>query len=317
MNQLNREKGSQSMHERLETEITVGLITCNRPECIETLLSDLENQDDLPNKVLIGDNSTNRETRQTVESYSGPLEIKYLKQVPSTLQPEARNQLIEKTDTEYIAFLDDDVRVAEDYISNLKNSISEHSEAGAWGGPVPDSDRECNIEVDVDSSSQNQNTVSKFGEVRSGKNHWIPPHPVETDLIPGGNMVFRTEDLREIGGFDENYRGNAYCEEDDVCVRIQRQVGDIIYDPDLLVYHYTAPSGGARQGENLSYWQGRNQIYFVKKNFSENYSEFLKKLVFKTEGQPPALWKDLAGMFVYRDFSRLSKFRGYIDEVIL
>jgi GT2 family glycosyltransferase len=68
----------------------------------------------------------------------------------------------------------------------------------------------------------------------SSKSWWSPP------VASGAFLIFRSEILKQIQGFDEKYF--LYFEDFDICVRAQR-VSALLYTPDVLVAHTQNRSG--------------------------------------------------------------------------
>lgn len=303
--------------------ITVGIITYHRPGRVDALLDSLHEQDRHPDELIVYDESEDDRTADVVASHRDRFEedgvdLSYTHAAGKTIQGEARNAVIDTATADILCFLDDDTVATPGWMEGIEDAYTEFPAAAAVGGPALTVDEDRNVIPDILRTPENQNTFNRYGEVHDASDRWVPPHPVETHKFRGANMSFRVDALEEIGGFDPGYRGNAYREEDDVMARLWNRGDTLIYSPDATVYHFRSPSGGARSGHKRAnaYWQGRNLVRFVRKNFPEHYHRALLRLVFHTDGYPPPLWKDAAGMVVNRDFSRLWKFKGYMDEIL-
>lgn len=299
-------------------DISVGIITYRRPECVERLLNSLQEQTRQPDEIIIVDDSPDEETAEVVRGFNKESNVstEYIHNVEKSIQGEARNKVIQSANGDVICFLDDDTYAVESWLEAIEATYEENPEAVAVGGPALDTDEELNLEVELDKSPENQNKFNMYGEVKDNSNCWVPSETVETHKYRGANMSFKKEVLKEVGGFDSNYKGNGFREDDDVMAQIWKKGEKMLYAPEAQVYHLRTEEGGSRADDNLAYWQGRNLIYFVKKNFPENFNMAIFRLILHTDGQPPPIWKDVVGMFVYQDFSRIQKFRGYIAELI-
>lgn len=88
-------------------------------------------------------------------------------------------------------------------------------------------------------------------------------------------MSFRREILFRIGGFDENFVGNAFREETDFCIRLRKLPYRILFDPDAALIHYWQTEGGCdhtRFGNSklisFAYYRDfvQNNFYFFLKH---------------------------------------------------
>ena len=87
--------------------------------------------------VLVNNNSTDNtaaECERFVKDYK-PTNYRYVVETKQGLSF-ARNRGIAEAQGEWLVFLDDDAMVETDYITNLQKHLSEHPEAGAFGGQI-------------------------------------------------------------------------------------------------------------------------------------------------------------------------------------
>lgn len=110
---------------------TIIIPTLNRPTEVETTLNFLLQSDNLPNQVIIIDQSDSTKTKELVEKETyKDLHVLYISsEIKSSAL--ARNIGIEKRnkDSDIIIFLDDDVQVEENFISQIKNFFKENKQA--------------------------------------------------------------------------------------------------------------------------------------------------------------------------------------------
>lgn len=298
-------------------KFSAGIITYERPEHTERLVNSILQGEELPEEVVIVDDSDSGKTEEKVRKIEFPEEVSlnYIRRKGKTIQGEARNKLVEEAQGDVICFLDDDTEATETWLKSLKEVYEDEEVTGA-GGPAIVTDEEKNPRYEIIKSEENQNHFNKYGESQDMSGRWIPPEPVDTDRFIGANMSFRKGKIQEYGGFSADYKGNGFREEDSLMVKMWKNDEKFIYHPEAKVYHFTAPNGGSRASKNAIYWKGRNLIRFTKENFPENYHRALLRLLFKTDYYPPPLWKDIAGTVIYRKPERLWKFKGYLDEVL-
>jgi GT2 family glycosyltransferase len=146
----------------------------------------------------------------------------------------ARNTGADLADTEYLAFLDDDVQAGPKWLARLVSHFVDPSVVGVGGGVTPD--------------------------WPSGRPHWFPP---EFDWVVGAsykgmpevvapvrnvwaeNMAVRADRFRAVGGFRSGFgkTGSRSAPEDtDLCIRMAGPGKRWIYDPEALGAHHVPRS---------------------------------------------------------------------------
>ncbi|MBK1833422.1 glycosyltransferase [Roseibacillus ishigakijimensis] len=147
--------------------------------------------------------------------------------------PAARNRGLERAQGELVLFLDDDVILDGDYLSQLTKAFAE-SGADSVVGPVLQrgEDEPRSLADGI------PNPEDPLGELRSA---WV-------EGGRGCNMAFRCEVLGREGGlwFDPRYLGNAILEETDLFVRLRGRGGKVWLDERLPVIHLADRVGGCR-----------------------------------------------------------------------
>lgn len=297
-------------------KITVGIVTYKRARDVELCLKSILNQKKLPNEIIICDDSEDDETENIVSSLiknfkEKSIEIIYIHKKGKSGQPKARNEIISKSNGDIIAFLDDDTECTEEWLSSIVQCY-EDEKVGCVGGPSLLVNKNLDCIAPILRISNNMNKISEFGVVRDWSWRWVPPMRLETDLFRGANMSFRKNVLVEVGGFDTNYKGNAFREETDIMVRVKKLGYKLLYEPNAIVYHKAEDFGGCRIGnKNNWYWTGKNTIYFIKKNFKKNlYLNYLIN-IFDI--------KTLVEIFYFaiknKNFTTFFIFKGYLDGI--
>jgi glycosyltransferase involved in cell wall biosynthesis len=120
-------------------DISVVMTTHNRcsllPEALKSLL--VQEADGLQYEVIIVDNNSTDQTRQVIESFvkSGHSNLRYVFE-PQQGISYGRNAGIANARAPIIAFTDDDVRVAPNWLGNIKKAFDDHSEVDFVGGKI-------------------------------------------------------------------------------------------------------------------------------------------------------------------------------------
>jgi len=168
----------------------------------------------------------------------------------------AKNLGIIKAKGEVVIFFDDDVEITKNTVINHLKQYADKNIIGVAGRVINDSE-----------------IIPKNTEVETGKTNWLgtkfsyqfwSTKKQTVDFVYGCNMSFRKSALDKINGFDENFP--KIFEEVDLSRRIKKY-GDIIFEPNTLVYHHKALSGGIRPEEK----NNKNKLIF------ENYGRYLAK----------------------------------------
>ena len=84
----------------------------------------------------------------------------------------------------------------------------------------------------------------------------------EVDYGSGAFLMLRSELVRQLGGFDDDYRP-AYYEEADLCVRLRKAGWRVLYDPAVVVQHFEFGSADITASTRL---MARNHKIFIAKH---------------------------------------------------
>jgi GT2 family glycosyltransferase len=148
----------------------------------------------------------------------------------------ARNLGLQAATGEIIAYVDDDGSPDEHWLRYLAHAFATTPHVGI-GGP--------NI-VPVDDPSLAQCVANSPGG---------PTHVLITDRlaehIPGCNMAFRANCLREVGGFDERFR--IAGDDVDICWKLQARGWTLGFHPAAVVWHHRRTSLKAYWRQQLNY----------------------------------------------------------------
>lgn len=285
----------------MERPLSVGICTYNRPglfrQCVEGLRG--QEKDGLA-RIIVIDSSTDDDTERYVRDLGEPL-ILYTRLTYRAMLPAGRNMILASCQTPYLAYLDDDAIPAAGYVRAVVESLADERYAGVTG-PTLNSDADLNPTEEILRTAENTAYILPWGEVRSETRRWIPPAPVACTVMIGANMAYRTEVLREAGGFEEDYPLPAFREESDAQVRVLRRDGrPFLYHPDALVHHVVGSPGGIEdvEAQRALYFEraGRNHRFFADRYYPKLLSRLSWILWSRT---PPNLWLAAALTLVRR-----------------
>jgi glucosyl-dolichyl phosphate glucuronosyltransferase len=219
-------------------------------------------------EILLIDNCSNLENVAILKSFEAnfPHLIRYFHENQPSLSL-ARNRGIKESKNEIIAFLDDDAIPSTEWLKSIQNCFQSFPEIDALGGkviskfsaPLPDW---VNKDLELYLSSFD------MGEEMIDLNY--------NDYPRGANMAFRKSVFTKIGDFNHKFgrKGASLMsyEEIELCYRIEKGGGKIVYLPQAEVFHLI-------KSERITplwfkkriYWQGRSEglfewLHFTKKS---------------------------------------------------
>jgi len=248
----------------LEPDVSVVIITRNRPQMLHDCLEYLKKQTVSPGEIIVVDSSTGEDTQAVLDAYPQVVRLR----IPNgrNNRPQAKNLGIAHASGDIIAFLDDDSMAQPDWLCFLLEPYADPS-VGGVGGRVIDALEQARATPD----DTRIGVVQHEGKIKMTTNFILDPgHPVEVDHLVGCNMSFRKDALLQIGGFDHNYTGGNTLEETDVCIRVKRAGYRLIFEPRAVVDHLGARWLGLQKRAPgiLEFFHGtKNYAYFFFKNF--------------------------------------------------
>ena len=219
--------------------LTVVVCTWNRAVILDGALDALVHQHDAPpHEILVVDNGSRDHTGAVVQRWaSRHPQIVYILEPRPGLSC-ARNAALRRARAPLLAFTDDDVRVAPDWMARIRDAFERWPDAACVGGPVlPDWPA----------------PVPAWLTPR----HWAPlgvqdygAEPVRADAsnpicLIGANVAFRRTALQRVGDFNVHLQrvglGAGSTEDHEMHLRLWRAGLHGMYDPSLRVRAIVLP----------------------------------------------------------------------------
>lgn len=222
--------------------LTIAICTRDRPTLLRRTLAALvalrdgRSGDATPLDILVVDNAPpDSSTRMVVDGFPG---VRYAVEPVPGLNF-GRNRALRETDRAYLGFIDDDAVPDGGWLDGFAESLRDQPEAGAFTGPVLPLALETEAQVRFEAAGG-------FGEGIDWRSYrqerWDDPYyPASTGRLgTGTNMIFSTDRLRSLGGFDEALDTGPPLPgggDLDIFYRVVRSGVPVAYSPRQAVHH--------------------------------------------------------------------------------
>lgn len=247
---INKRKGPENS-EKDPTPVTVAVINYNgEAVLVETLesIQALEHED--IRRILVVDNGSTDGSENLIRQKFPNVEILSMGE---NLGPcAARNRAIESSQTDWILFVDNDVRINSDILKYMFAAIEDHPDAGIISAQV-------RYAEEPESVQYNGVHIHFAGGVIQNKLSW--EKPVKVAAVPGTTILVHCQKAQEIGGFDDDFFFG--WEDGDFSYRMTLAGYPTLVAPQAIVFH--------RKGQRGLHWidyQIRNRWWFILKNYS-------------------------------------------------
>jgi GT2 family glycosyltransferase len=189
------------------------------------------------NIMVIDNTPSDDRTKQFLSNFS---DIRYLSEVKPGLNF-ARNRALLETESELLAYLDDDVVVDRGWLRGLHEAWSENPDAVAFTGQVLPMELETEAQVLFEQRGGFRRGFEKVRYTMATPSDHGSIYPCNSGIFGVGcNMAFQRQALIELGGFDEALdtgRPLPGGGDHDIFYRVIRSGYPLVYEPAYLVFH--------------------------------------------------------------------------------
>jgi GT2 family glycosyltransferase len=202
---------------------SVVIPTFERPQPLAACLAALAamTYDRTSFEVLVVDDGGTSPLDSLVAGFQDRLDITFLKQKnagPAT----ARNHGASRASGSCLVFIDDDCAPATDYLSKLEARIADAPGCTIGG-------RTINALTGNVFSTASQTLCDYLY-------HYYNANPDDARFLASNNMAVPAEVFRAVRGFDTTFKLAAF-EDRELCDRLRRRGGRIVYAPEAHIYH--------------------------------------------------------------------------------
>lgn len=242
--------------------LTAIICTRNRAsfldKCIRSLL-DQSCNDEVFN-VLVVDNGSTDDTKSILQQYESLAHFSSVFE-PVTGLSRARNRGWREAKTPLVGYIDDDAVTVKDWVTSILEVDATQTPLPAWiGGPI-------HLEWEVSAPAWVEgDLLVPLGYVDwGGESRYL----TKTERLGGGNSVYRTDILKQIGGFDERLGRDAHSllsgEETQLQKRLELSGERLFYHPGIKIYHYVGHERvQPRWFYRRYYWGGISDTFMAK-----------------------------------------------------
>jgi GT2 family glycosyltransferase len=252
-------------------ELSVIIVTLNRPDSLRRCLECLRAQEPPPGQIIVVDGSADERSRAVASDFAG---VEYLRNPRGyghmTL---SRNMGLRAAQGSVVAFLDDDAFARPGWSREILQPYSVSPDIAGVGGRalnlVPGEEMRGLEEIGkfLPDGRLTANFAADSGKI------------IDVDHLIGCNMSFRRSMLARLGGLRDEYPGTEVREETDLCLRVRALGGRLVYNPAAVVEHTGAgQTKGKRFDLRYEFYAKRNHTYLLLRNFGPASRVFLRNL---------------------------------------
>lgn len=237
--------------------LSVCVVTYMRPDSLRRCLQALAYHLSPLTQVVIVDASP-RSVQGDVEAIRATAKYVHAPSLAGWMT-RSRNEALQWTDGQIIAFLDDDVVIRPGWERGLLRAFADPAVDAVAG-------RTCNGIPGEEVYSLPIGRLLPDGRLTEGFAS-LPANPMPVDHGIGANMAFRRRILARLGGFRDDYPGTAMREDTDIFLRVGALGATTVFEPDAAVDHLPAPHvRGARFDTRYKLYARRNHVVLLARH---------------------------------------------------
>jgi GT2 family glycosyltransferase len=224
--------------------VSVVIVTFNRAQRLGEALGALAAQEAPPAllwEILVVDNNSRDRTEEVVSACarSAPMPVRYVRE-PRQGISHARNRGTREARGSIVAFTDDDVFAAPDWVARIAAAFDRWDAHGVGGRILPRWEGDPPRWL-----TESRHLLNRLAIMDSPESRLLALPLNAPPYVWGANMAFRRELFETIGGFDprRGIVGSKLSRGEEVDLIHRAIAADlrVAYDPSLTVYHRIGP----------------------------------------------------------------------------
>lgn len=274
------------MPDKTQPDISIIIVNYKVKEYVKGLLESIEKaQQNFALQIFVIDNDSGDGSINYLRQYYP--NVNYIENDTNIGFGRANNQAIRKAKGKYTFIINPDTVISEDLFSKLIAHLEDNPKCGAAGAKIlnPDGTYAPESKRSVPTIWSSFCKMFSLHELFPDKRffnqyylNWLDENEINrVPVLSGSCMFWRTELLKELGGFDERFF--MYGEDIDLCYRVQDTEYHIDYVPETSIIHYKGES--TKKGDLRYNWIFNKALYqFYDKHYSTKYSLFFKGFIY-------------------------------------
>lgn len=249
--------------------ISVVIPTFNRLKTLRQVIGSYLDQPHVGEIIIVDDGGTDGTQAFIEEITLGDPRVTYVRNDTRSGAPATRNLGVRHASGRFIVFGEDDLRFGPEYAARLMECLETSGASLAAGRiiyPLPgESDEDAIARLSVPPADRLDRRRLSFDASAPA------PGPIEVPFIHAITMVRR--EVFDAVLYDPGYRGNAYREETDFCLRAGEAGHRIMFCPRAYCVHL--PREVVQLGGQMSrgiwiykYWSLRNNYRFLRRHYA-------------------------------------------------
>jgi glycosyltransferase involved in cell wall biosynthesis len=245
-------------------DVTVAICTHDRPNGLSRALNSLSRQSDTRFTTIVVDNAPRSTISARVVEASSLPDCDYLIEPEKGLS-RARNTALAHVTTPYVAWIDDDELADVDWMARIKQGFAHESSPAAVCGIMLPAELETEAQVRFEQYGGFNKGRGLSSEVLTANSSSVlsPLYPLPA-IGSGGNMAFRMESLRNIGGFDRSLGAGTKThggEETRVFCSLLRLGESVLHWPNAITWHFHRREMDQLHAQFYGYSAGLSAFY--------------------------------------------------------
>jgi len=218
-----------------EPIVSIITLTFNKAAFTYQHLESILAHTDVPYELIIVDKGSTDETTYLLDRVEN---VTIIKNDENSGFIKGCNQGANKAKGKYLLFLNNDVIVTPGWLSNLVKTIENYPKCGAVGCKLIWHNGRLQ---EAGSIIWSDGSALGYGQ---GDNPMRPEYSYlrEVDYCSGACLLVRKDLFQSLGGFDERYIPACY-EDSDLCLGIWGLGYKVVFQPNVVVFHYESMSG--------------------------------------------------------------------------
>ncbi len=238
----------------MPTTVSAIVVNYEGRKCIADCLSSLLTQSRPPDSVIVVDNSSTDGSAELVEE-AFP-EVDLIKLPDNVGYPAACNLGMEKSRSDLVAILNNDIILDSRWLETLLNHTAEPWDF--WASQILTADEPRTI----DSAGDGMAVVGSAYKIGNGDAPGSFPNPHEVFGPCAAAALYRRTMMEELGGFDEDFF--LIYEDADLSMRARLRGHRCLYVPDAIVFHRVNQSIGTYSHNYVFYGHRNSECLFWK-----------------------------------------------------